>query len=55
MCTLSPPFKAKDFPGLFRKVIVGNYDPIPSKYSSELSELIRMCLTVDENLRPEAS
>jgi serine/threonine protein kinase len=54
MCTLNPPFKAKDFPGLFRKVVVGNYSPIPSHYSYELNELIRMCLTVDEDLRPDA-
>ena len=52
MCTLHPPFRAKDFPGLYRKVIVGNYDPIPSSYSSDLSELIRMCLTVDDEMRP---
>ena len=55
MCTLHPPFRAKDFPGLYRKVIVGNYDPIPTHYSQELRDLIRMCLTVDEDLRPEAS
>jgi NIMA (never in mitosis gene a)-related kinase len=37
MCTLHPPFRAKDFPGLYRKVVVGNYDPIPTRYSRELS------------------
>ncbi len=36
MCTLTHPFKARDFPSLYRKVIVGNYDPIPSSYSQEL-------------------
>ena len=25
MCTLDPPFKARDFPSLYRKVIVGDY------------------------------
>ena len=55
LCTLHPPFRAKDFPALYRKVIVGNYDPIPSSYSQELSELIRMCLTVDDDMRPDAS
>lgn len=55
MCTLKPPFKAKDFPSLYRKVIVGNYEPISSVYSTQLSDLIRMCLTVDEDLRPDAS
>lgn len=48
MCTLTHPFKARDFPSLYRKVIVGNYDPIPSKYSQDLHDLIRLCLTVDD-------
>lgn len=55
MCTLNHPFRARDIPGLYRKIIVGDYDPIPSSYSQDLSELIRMCLTVDEDLRPDAS
>ena len=54
LCTLKHPFKAKDFPSLYRKVIVGNYEPIPPSYSTELSDLIRMCLTVDDELRPDA-
>ena len=47
MCTLSPPFKASDFPGLYKKVIAGTYDPIPSFYSQDLKDLIQMCRTVD--------
>ena len=54
MCTLNPPFKANDFPGLYKKVIAGYYDPIPSHYSQDLKDLIRMCLTVDEHMRPSA-
>jgi NIMA (never in mitosis gene a)-related kinase 1/4/5 len=48
MCTLSPPFKATDFPSLFRKVIVGEYEQIPKNYSQELKDFIRECLTVDD-------
>jgi hypothetical protein len=55
MCSLTHPFKARDFPSLYRKVIVGNYDQIPSIYSNELKELVRMCLTVDDDMRPSAS
>lgn len=55
MCTLNPPFKANDFPGLFQKVNSGRYDPIPSKYSRDLSRLISMCLTLNEDLRASAS
>ncbi len=34
---------------------MGNYDQIPSLYSNELKELVRMCLTVDDEMRPSAS
>ena len=55
MCSLTHPFKGRDFPSLYRKVIVGDYQQIPSTYSYELKELIRMCLTVDDEMRPSAS
>jgi hypothetical protein len=55
MCSLTHPFKARDFPSLYRKVIVGNYDQIPQRYSNELKKLVRMCLTVDDEMRPSAS
>lgn len=55
LCTLRPPFTAKDFPGLMRKVISGYYDPISSKYSKKLSSFVRKCLTVDPYRRPSAN
>ena len=55
MCDLSPPFKAKDFPSLFRKVIVGEYEQIPKHYSQDLRDFIRDCLTVDDKQRPSAA
>lgn len=52
LCTLRPPFMAKDFPGLSRKILAGYYDPISSSYSKKLSAFIRKCLTVDQTRRP---
>lgn len=52
LCALRPPFMAKDFAGLSKKVISGYYDPISSMYSKKLSSMIRKCLTVDISRRP---
>jgi NIMA (never in mitosis gene a)-related kinase len=41
MITLRPPFKAADMKGLFKKVTAVDYPPIPSRYSSELSQIIK--------------
>ena len=41
-----PPFMAKDFPGLSKKVTAGSYDPISSIYSKKLASMIKKCLTV---------
>lgn len=46
LCVLKPPFMAKDFPGLMKRVTSGYYDPIPSRYSKKLATLIRRCLTI---------
>jgi NIMA (never in mitosis gene a)-related kinase len=52
LCVLRPPFMAKDFPGLSKKVTGGYYDPVPQLYSKKLAQLIKRCLTVDINKRP---
>ena len=52
---MRPPFMAKDFPGLMKRVTAGYYDPISSRYSKKLSALIRRCLTVDHKKRATAS
>ena len=44
MVTLMPPFRATSMQGLSQKVIKGVYDPIPSNYSADLSQIIRSCL-----------
>ena len=33
MAALEPPFKAQDLQGLYKKVIKGKFNPIPSNYS----------------------
>lgn len=55
MCTLIPPFRAEDFPGLFQAVISGSYSEIPTKYSPNLKDFISCCLTVDPWKRPSAA
>lgn len=48
MCTLKHPFKANDFPGLYRKILSGVYEDIPKQYSSKLRTVLKLCLTVEE-------
>lgn len=55
MCALLPPFRAEDYPGLYKSIILGEYEDIPKKYSKNLKEFIRICLTVDPQIRPSSS
>ena len=52
LCTLRVPFKAADFPSLFRKITKGEYAPLPEKYSQQLRHLVQLCLTTEAELRP---
>ncbi|OMJ67939.1 hypothetical protein SteCoe_34764 [Stentor coeruleus] len=49
--TLKPPFRADDMKGLYRKIIKGEYCPIPKVYSNDLSNLIEGMLQVDPSYR----
>lgn len=51
-CTLKPPFRAEDMQGLYDKVIQGDFSPISSNYSKDLSWIIKKLLQVDPNKRP---
>ena len=51
---LRPPFLAKDFPSLSKKINQGHIDPIPHCYSARLSEVIKACLCVSFKDRPSA-
>ena len=55
LCSLRPPFMARDMRGLSQKVIAGVYPAIPTKYSEDLSNVIKMCLEVTPSKRPTAS
>lgn len=55
LCALRPPFMAKDMKGLYQKVISGIYPDIPSKYSDDLRNAIKMCLEVNPSNRPTAA
>ena len=44
MVALRPPFKAADMKGLYKKVVTVDYPSIPSKYSVDLSALLKSML-----------
>jgi NIMA (never in mitosis gene a)-related kinase len=46
ICALKPPFRAQDMGGLYKRVTEGNFSPIPARYSSELSHVIKQMLQV---------
>ena len=52
MCALVPPFRADDMNGLFKKVLKGQYPPIPSHYSMDMRMLIKALLQVNPTQRP---
>jgi NIMA (never in mitosis gene a)-related kinase 1/4/5 len=52
MCALVPPFRAEDMNGLFKRVLKGQYPPIPSHYSMDMRSLIKAMLMVDAVARP---
>lgn len=49
MCTLLPPFRAQDFPGLFHAVTNGTYEDIESGYTKNLKDFIAQCLKICPN------
>ena len=52
MAQLRPPFKAADMKGLFRKVTAVDYPPISSRYSGDLSGILRTMLQKTPHYRP---
>jgi NIMA (never in mitosis gene a)-related kinase len=54
MATLRPPFRAEDMDGLYKKVIKGVYPKLPSHFSVDLNNLIKLVLQVRPNQRPSA-
>ena len=52
MITLKPPFRAPNMDQLYKKVISGEYNKIPSNYSEDLSNIVDYLLQVNSNNRP---
>ena len=52
LCALTPPFKAEDMHGLFKKVLKGQYPQIPTHFSMDMRQLIKAMLSVDPSDRP---
>lgn len=52
LATLKPPFRAKDMDGLYKKVIKGSYTKLPSHFSVDLNNVLRMMLQVKPKNRP---
>jgi NIMA (never in mitosis gene a)-related kinase len=52
MITLRPPFQAKSMEELYKKVMRGNYPRIPTKYSEDLSDAIKLMIQVEVGARP---
>lgn len=51
MAALQPPFRAGDMDNLYKRVVKGTYDQIPSIYSYDLDILISSCLQVSSKIR----
>lgn len=51
MAALRPPFRAEDREGLCKKVLIGEYKPIPDFFSRELGEMIDHLLQVNPSKR----
>ena len=52
MACLKPPFRAQSMEQLYKSVIRGVYEPIPSLYSKELRDIIATLLQTDAAKRP---
>lgn len=53
--TLRPPFRADDMAGLYKKVLKGVYPKIPTHYSQDLQNTIKMLVTVEASQRPSCA
>jgi hypothetical protein len=54
LCTLRHPFDASNQGALIIKIIRGKYPPLPSGYSTPLTQLLDLCLERDTRRRPDA-
>ena len=52
MITLRPPFRAQNMEGLYNKVIKGQFNRIPDRFSNELFEIVKLLIQVNTDTRP---
>ena len=52
MLTLHPPFRAESMKGLYEKVIKGKYPKINERYSSDISDLLKLLFKLNPKDRP---
>jgi NIMA (never in mitosis gene a)-related kinase len=52
MCALKPPFNSTSMEGLYKEVSKGVYNPIPRRYSKDLSKVISLLLQLNPDSRP---
>ena len=55
MITLRPPFRAKNMDELYKKVLSGEIEPLPNKYSNDLYEVVSLLMKVNSNKRPNCN
>jgi NIMA (never in mitosis gene a)-related kinase len=51
LCTLKHPFESNNQGALILKIVRGKYNPIPSTYTKDLSDLVDSCLMKDYKKR----
>ncbi len=52
MITLRPPFRAENMEGLYNKVIKGQINKIPDRFSPDLAEIVKILIQVAPENRP---
>lgn len=52
MVTLRPPFRAENMEGLYNRVIKGQFNKISDRFSPDLSEVIKLLIQVQPEMRP---
>ncbi len=52
MCALNPPFRAQTMEELFKRVVRGYYPDISSRYSKDLSEILKLMIQTEVGARP---
>ena len=55
MITLRPPFRAQNMEGLYKRVIEGRFNRIPSKFTNDLFKIVQLLLQVSPEKRPSCA